>query len=69
MYSYNIYNWHNYTHLIGGTPSAKDTIPKIRVIRKTAQGNKTIIIDGKALLNKEREADLVLQANDVMIIK
>jgi protein involved in polysaccharide export with SLBB domain len=49
--------------------TAKDTIPKIRVIRKTAQGNQTIVIDGKALLNKEREADLVLQANDVMIVE
>ncbi len=49
--------------------TAKDTIPKIRVIRKTAQGNKTIVIDGKALLIKEREADLVLQASDVMIVE
>ena len=49
--------------------TAKDTIPKIRVIRKTAQGNKTIVIDGKALLIKEREADLTLQASDVMIVE
>ena len=49
--------------------TAKGIIPKIRVIRKTAQGNQTIVIDGKALLKKSPEADLVLQANDVMIVE
>lgn len=49
--------------------TSKGTIPKIRVIRKTAEGNKTFVIDGKALLNKKREADLVLQASDVMIVE
>ena len=49
--------------------TSKSTIPKIRVIRKTAEGNKTFVIDGKALLNKKREADLVLQASDVMIVE
>ena len=46
----------------------KDATPKIRVIRKTAQGNKTIVVDGKALLNKSPEADLVLQVSDVVIV-
>lgn len=49
--------------------TSKSTIPKIRVIRKTPEGNKTIVVDGKALLNKKREADLVLQASDVMIVE
>lgn len=49
--------------------TAKDTIPKIRVIRKTVQGNQTIVIDGKGLLKKSPEADLILQENDVMIVE
>ena len=49
--------------------TSKDTIPKMRVIRKTSQGNKAIIIDVKAMLKKRPEADLILQANDVVIVE
>jgi len=54
--------------LAGGFTS-KDDIPKIRVSRKTAQGNKTIVIDVKALLKKNPDADLILQVNDVVIVE
>ncbi|MHB1078792.1 MAG: polysaccharide biosynthesis/export family protein [Prosthecobacter sp.] len=52
-----------------GGLTSKNASPKIRVIRKTDQGNKTIVVDGKALLNKSREADLVLQASDVVFFE
>ncbi len=51
----------------GGLTSKSDA-PKIRVIRKTDQGNKTMVVDGKALLNKSLGADVVLQASDVVIV-
>ena len=54
---------------LAGGFNSKDTIPKMRVIRKTSQGNKAIIIDVKAMLKKRPEADLILQANDVVIVE
>lgn len=52
----------------GGLTSKSDA-PKIRVVRKTDQGNKTIVVDGKALLKKSPEADLVPQASDVVFFE
>lgn len=54
--------------LAGGLTS-KNAIPKIRIVRKTAQGTKTLVVDGKALLNKSGEADLVLQASDAVVVE
>lgn len=51
-----------------GGLTSKAAIPKICVIRKTAQDSKTIVIDSKALLNKKPEADLVLQESDVVVV-
>lgn len=44
--------------------------PKIRVIRKTPQGNKTILVNTKALLGEKRsEYDISLRPYDVMIVE
>ena len=51
-----------------GGLTSKSAAPKIRIIRKTDQGNKTLVVDGKALLEQRPEADLVLQASDVVIV-
>ena len=51
-----------------GGLTSKSAAPKIRVIRKTDQGNKTLVVDGKALLEQRPEADLILQASDVVIV-
>jgi polysaccharide export outer membrane protein len=52
-----------------GGVTSKSATPKIRVIRKTAEGNKAIVVDVKALLKMSPEADLVLQASDVVIVE
>lgn len=54
---------------LAGGLTANEGIPKIKVVRKTSQGNKTIVVDGKALLNKSPETDLVLKASDVVIVE
>lgn len=51
-----------------GGLTSKNAAPKIRVIRKTDQGNKTLVVDGKALLEQRSEADLVLLDGDVIIV-
>lgn len=53
-----------------GGYTGKNSFPKIRVIRKTPQGNKSIQVNSKAVLDKERpEYDLFLRPYDVMIVE
>ncbi len=53
-----------------GGYTGKNALPKIRVIRKTPQGNKSIQVNSKAVLGKEQpEYDLFLRPYDVMIVE
>lgn len=53
----------------GGSKSSK-TAPNIKIVRTTPQGEKTIVVNTRAILiEKKAEYDLVLWPNDVMIVK
>jgi protein involved in polysaccharide export with SLBB domain len=53
----------------GGHKSGKE-VPKIKIVRTTPQGEKTIVVNTQAaLVEKKAEYDLVLRPNDVMIVE
>jgi len=55
---------------IAGGPTSKSSTPKILIIRKTPQGNKTILVNTKAaLVQKRSEYDLFLRPDDVVIVE
>jgi polysaccharide export outer membrane protein len=53
-----------------GSPDSKRSAPKIQIIRKTPQGNKTILVNTKAaLVQKHSEYDLFLRDGDVVSVE
>ncbi|MDZ4402114.1 polysaccharide biosynthesis/export family protein [Prosthecobacter sp.] len=53
-----------------GGHTSEETAPKIRVVRKTPLGNKTILVNSKAVLIQKRpEFDLFLREGDVMFVE
>ena len=53
-----------------GGHTSKALVPKIKIVRTTPQGEKTIIVNTQAILiEKKAEYDLVLRPNDVMIVE
>lgn len=58
-----------FLELAGGHISQKK-IPAIRIVRKTPQGDKSILVNTKAvLIQKRSEYDLVLRDGDVVIVE
>ena len=55
---------------LAGRPASVSSVPKVQIIRKTPQGNKTILVNTKAvLLQKRSEYDLFLRDGDVVIVE
>ena len=53
-----------------GGHTSKEVVPKIKIVRTTPQGEKTIVVNTRAILiEKKAEYDLVLWPNDVMIVE
>jgi polysaccharide export outer membrane protein len=53
-----------------GGHTSKEVVPKIKIVRTTPQGEKTIVVNTHAILvDKKAEYDLVLRPNDVMIVE
>lgn len=53
-----------------GGLTTKSPAPKIRVVRKTPQGNKTVLVNAQAILIEKSSAyDLLLRPYDVMIVE
>jgi len=54
----------------GGHKSARNEVPKIKIVRTTPQGEKTIVVNTHGIwVEKKTEYDLVLRDNDVMIVE
>jgi len=55
--------------LRAGGPAQFANLSKVRLIRKTPQGNKTVLVDVEQIMTRGTlENDIIIRSNDVLII-